>query len=316
MKQTPGLNNLTGKPEKDMCAHIQYLHCTNMCFQTYMRSLNDLAWQKGNAPSHFLVLKQWQLGLTGLAGFAGSVLLKIGCLLLCLFSKLSTFRLSSHLQSDGHWSCLCENMDAVTVDVTLKLMSARVHPSWREKLPEESCLNTLWCRKHHTSLMPLRQAFRYPTGHLVAKRMLALTSSNLFLQLIFLKASCSIKKNKWPLNGTSHFSTYSPIVELPRDCFLYLPLLVTQQSADTCISNKIFNLYSDWRHMYFVFGKYHLHCLEISNVIFKPTQNLTHLANSNKNVHNSIVKHAVKSISVAQTAEYHTRNCKVIGLNT
>lgn len=133
-----------------------------------MRSLNDLAWQKGNTLSHFLVPKQWQLGLTGLAGFAGSVLLKIGCLLLRLYSKLSTFGLFSHLHSVGHWSCVRVNMDAVIADVTLKLMSARVHPSWREKLPEESSLNTLWCRKHHTSLMPLRQAFRCPTGHLVA----------------------------------------------------------------------------------------------------------------------------------------------------
>lgn len=90
--------------------------------------------------------------------------------------------------------------------------------------------------------------------------MLALTSSSLFLWLIFSKASC-LMKNKWPLNDTSHFSTYSLIVELPRDCFLYLPLLVTKQSTDTCIANKMFYLYSHWKHMYFVFCKYHLHGL-------------------------------------------------------
>lgn len=96
-------------------------------------------------------------------------LIKNGLLLVA--SLLKTTDLSSHLHSVGHWSCVRLNMDAVIADVTLKLMSARVHPSWREKLPEESSLNTLWCRKHHTSLMPLRQAFRCPTGHLVANHL-------------------------------------------------------------------------------------------------------------------------------------------------
>jgi len=62
-----------------------------------------------------------------------------------LYSKRS--RLSSHLHSDGHWSCMCVCEYRCSHDVTLRLMSARVHPSRWEKLPEESSLNTLWCRK-------------------------------------------------------------------------------------------------------------------------------------------------------------------------
>ncbi len=197
------LNNLTGKPEKSMYTHIYSILIVHISIsrRTCISKLFGLTQKKHtvSCPCSWTVTVRSNRS-------CWLCLIKMCCFLLQLYAKLSTFTPSGFPLTCVQpvtlcvcvrvcvCVCVCEYGCSHSRRYTLRLMSARVHPSRREKLPEQSGLNTLLHRKHHTSLMP---SFRCPTGHRVAKHMLVLTSSNLFLQLIFSKASCSMKTFEW-----------------------------------------------------------------------------------------------------------------------
>ncbi len=151
MKQTPGLNNLTGKPEKSMYTHIYSTFIVQICV-----SRRTCVTKRFGGKHMVSCPRSWTVTVRSNRS-CWLCLIQICCFFLQLYAKLSTFTPSGFpltcVQLVTLCVCVCEcvNMDVVIVDVTLRLMSARVHPSRREKLPEQSSLNTLLQEASHLS---------------------------------------------------------------------------------------------------------------------------------------------------------------------
>lgn len=199
-----------------------------------MRSLNDLAWQKGNTLSRFLVPNRWQLGLTGLAGFAGSVFLKIGCLLF-IFTQNEP-PLGSPLtciQSVTGLVCVCEYGCSHGRRYTQTNVSKSSSKPMRKAARRVKSEQTLMQEASHLS-HAAQTVFQMPNRTSSSQTHVSADLQ----QLIFSKASGSMK-NKWPLNNTSHYSTYSVLLNsLETDFFISLywwqSKALTQSSPINC----------------------------------------------------------------------------------